>query len=159
MNQPLVLMFDLEQTLINSWGSGTPLPSKINFIKDWINNNVDPNFLLATGLYSFAIDNDFESPQGIRMADNIITNFNLPIPFVDKDWVFPFDKMGNILVEIADISVDLQKWELVNLFGKELSFPIITKKWPDHDFVLFDDMLSTDSVIHRNDQTIRMVKV
>lgn len=133
--RPLVVMFDLEGTLINSWQGKSNLPSKIKFIKDKLNCFLTPSDF---GIFSFAIDHEHEKPEAIIMAEGAI---NRPI---NPNLVPCFKELENIYRFQTD---SLQKWEIVNLLGKDLLFPMWALQFPDKDFILFDDALPQKHIV------------
>lgn len=150
--RPVIAMFDLENTIIDSWDSRVSLLYKINFINNWLNDFNDSHNINISdyGIFSFAVDNEFEKPQAI---DILIDTMHIKC---DIKWVPSWKDLENILRFRADI----QKWELVDLFGKDRMFPIYAAQFPDCDFILFDDTLAfKDQIIMRDGQMLRMIRV
>lgn len=160
MHRPLIIMFDLENTLIDSWHSGCILPKKINNINHQLNRIlfVAANFSTPVdfGVFSFAIDNDHEKDHGRMMAQGAINRT------INRDFVPCFKDLENICRFQTD---SLQKWEIVNLMGKDLMFPMWCHQFPDKDFILFDDALPQEKITlmrkfdKHNTQTIEMRRV
>lgn len=157
IRRPLIVMLDLEGTLIDSWNSGVPLNNKIKEIKRQINNiNNVFNSIETYGIFSFAIDHEYEKTQGVAMATHATSLIFNP------NFVTSFDD----LMQICRFQTDqLQKWEIVNLLGKDLMFPMWCLQFPDKDFMLFDDALPQETITltrvidKNNTQIIQMRRV
>ena len=135
MDRTLMIMFDLENTLIDSWNSETPLPSKWETIKSQIDTHLlvypyESKFI-DFGVFSFAVDMPHEKPKALAMASSVTQYIMNP----------DFCPCWQDLEKLIDIRVDIQKWEVVNLYQKAGMFDIYTRKHPDLDFLLFDDCL------------------
>jgi len=154
MSHKLAIMFDLENTCITSWDNPQPIDEKINFIKKSLENYKNVCFDIKYGIFSYAIDHEFEKDKAIKIIEDIFPDIK-----IDKDLVPYFDelmeKFGNNYI---------MKNELISILGKELMF----QKWTQNygcDFVLFDDMLSSQSCLitrkisNRTFYDIHMIRV
>jgi hypothetical protein len=149
-------MFDLENTLIDSWNSKTPLLNKWEIIKNHINEHllVYPYESQDFGVFSFAVDLLHEKPKALAMASSVTQHIMNP----------DFCPCWQDLEKLIDIRADLQKWEVVNLYQKAGMFDIYTREYPDLDFLLFDDCLpdAFNHMVRRtkdNVQSITKVRV
>lgn len=151
--RPLVVMFDLENTIIDAWGSGVPHLAKIRTINQKL-SAVEP-YVKAYGIFSYAIDFEHEKPQGISLAEfamhcHIDKQF---VPcFKDLEACVPLDTAG------------LTKYDIVHVYGKSIMFPRYCNQFPDCDFILFDDALAFEQeviqrTINGKVQTITMIRV
>lgn len=156
----LVFCFDLENTLIDSWHSNTPLPSKIEHINRILQDSTDSIVhsyeCFHYGIFSFAIDHKREKDQAIQMAQDVL------FKDINSKFVPCFDE----LMQLCRFDTDtLQKWEIVQLMGKDLIFPMWTLQFPEYDFWLFDDALPQGriqlirTIDKQNTQTITMWRV
>jgi hypothetical protein len=148
MERQTIIMFDLEQTIIDSWNSGCPLFKKITFMNNYINQlSLDS---IKFGIFSFAIDLEHEKQEGINLASHINRN-------IDPKFVTCWKELEDLCKFKTD---SLQKWEIVNLFGKDGMFLLWSNQFPDFDFILFDDALNfKKQIIQRDGQTITMIRV
>ncbi len=151
----LIFMFDLEATIVDSWNSACPLYKKIGFINSFINNFMASNDGIHEepifGVFSFACDTQDEK----QIARNLASHTGRKI--TDDDSLVP---CWGDLEELVRFRVDLQKWEIVNLFGKDKMFDLWSRQFPDCDFILFDDCLpDKDSTTIRDGQMIRKIRV
>ena len=151
--RPLTVMLDLENTLIDSWHSGCVLSRKSAFVHNTIKKILPLKPIANFGIFSFAIDNDKEIDHGIVLAQMALPEFP-----INKSWVVPFDKIEQ-LVKFGCCN-DLQKWELINLFGKHDMFLKWAAQFPQNDFILFDDALPFNTeTISRDKQVIDFFRV
>lgn len=156
LQRKTVVLFDLEDTLIDSWRSGKLLLDKFPKIKEDLNCILHPG--AVAGIFSFAVDNVKEGDEAFNMMkDPIKTHFGLDL---QKEFIFPFDKICDVLSDEtrADMG-SLAKFEIANLLGKEFSFQIFTRAFPGIDFILIDDALSGCAVVVRETQLIQTVRV
>lgn len=148
----LIVMFDLESTIINSWNSGVPYLSKIRTI----NQRLATVHITACGIFSYAIDFEHEKPQGINLAEIAMGR---PI---DRQFVPCYKELENCLPFDTG---SLSKRDIVHIYGKSIMFPRYCLQFPGHDFILFDDALAfSEETIQRTvgkntTQTITMVRV
>ena len=159
-HRPLVIMFDLENTLIDSWNSGVVLARKVLNIERQVNDIqitiMDSPHDTQFGVFSFAIDHEIEKNKGRLFAEQAM-KVNINPAFLPC-----FKDLENICRFQTD---SLQKWEIVNLMGKDLMFPMWCHQFPDKDFVLFDDALPQERITlvrrfdKNNTQTIQMRRV
>ena len=144
-----VIMLDLENTIISSWNGRHVLDYKVLKIRKQINSLELKNPVF--GIFSTAIDNVPEKDIGFNIVKRIMD------VDVDCNFIPCFDELKDLVC-----NDHLQKWEIMQLFGKEGLFDLYTKDFPDYDFVLFDDMLDYDfKTITRqinNKETIQTVK-
>ena len=157
-HNPLVIMFDLENTLVDNWNNGIPLDKKIKVIERKIEKlKNEGHEVIEYGIFSFAVDHAFEKDDAISMVNHIFPNLLI------KEYYVPcFED----LKKLCNFNINaFQKWELVNLMGKEGMFSLWTEQFPDKDFFLFDDFLRHQlTVIKRSvdanvSQTIEMWRV
>ena len=143
----LVILLDLENTIIDSWNNPIPLSKKIKFIKSQIPfiHERHPIF----GIFSSAIDNEKEKSQAIRLTEEIM---NVKIEFTHVP------SFKNMLDYLPYKSNAFQKWEIMNLLGKQGLFYHYTKSYPGYDFILFDDTVE-DEIILRENQKIETRRV
>jgi hypothetical protein len=130
-----MIMFDLENTLIDSWNSKTPLLNNWEIIKNHINEHLliypyESKFI-DFGVFSFAVDLPHEKPKALAMASSVTQYIMNP----------DFCPCWQDLEKLINVRVDLQKWEIVNLYQKAGMFDIYTREHPNLDFLLFDDCL------------------
>lgn len=141
-----VVMFDLEQTIIDTWRNGEPLISKLNNISYQLIHHYKD--FLNWGIFSFACDNESEKSQAISMAKSAIEHCDnlkkllIPAPL--------FCPSFEDLTKLPKIAVGLEKWELVNIYGKKIMFEMWAKQYAGKNFILFDDTLDdNESIIRR----------
>lgn len=155
MSRTLVVMLDLEQTIIDSWNSCMLLPRKIAEIKRHIKSHVSEHYaipIIEYGIFSFAVDRQDEKAQARNIGT--MAGFNL----IDNDFFIPCWTELEELVGISSPSI--QKWEIVNMFGKDKMFDLWTRQRPGVDFLLFDDCLpDKKSITVRDGQTITKIRV
>lgn len=145
----LVICFDLENTLINSWNSGLPLDGKIEQIVGYLQGLHMTQ--IEFGIFSFAVDFEHEKERAMELAKSCLS------VEINKEYVVCWKE----LEELCKFRTDsLEKWEIVNLFGKRGMFDKWTRQFPQHDFMLFDDDLDfRKEEIHRDGQLITLIKV
>ena len=152
----LMIMLDLEGTIVDSWGSRTPLPEKIKLINEKVTNMTYNGsfdyYEVGYGVFSFAVDTDQEKSLAREMAGHS----GLPIHQHPK-WTPCFRD----LEAVCNFNVNvLQKWEIINLMGKDGMFLAWTREYPDVDFILFDDALPFQEMhLGRDGQLIQMISV
>ena len=148
----LIIMFDLENTLIDSWNSGCVLFKKVSFIKKKIKDlTKDTQDDVIFGVFSFACDLPNDKPKAIKHAE-----FATEVS-IDPNFVVSWNELENLCKFRTD---SLQKWEIVNLFGKHGMFDMWTREFPEHSFILFDDALPDKfNTMVRDNQTIIKVRV
>ena len=128
-----ICMFDLENTLIDSWGSGAPLEKKIARINtmlvelQFINGKFD-----AFGLFSFAINDESEKEQALKLVPSSLGVVIDPAFVVSCEDMMAFRRFE---------SMNLVRWQTIGLLGKDHIFPMWCEDYPDCDFTLFDDAL------------------
>jgi hypothetical protein len=153
-----MIMFDLENTLIDSWNSKIPLLNKWEIIKNHINEHLlvylYGSEFIDFGVFSFAVDLPHEKPKALAMASSVTQHTMNP----------DFCPCWQDLEKLIDIRADLQKWEVVNLYQKAGMFDIYTREYPELDFLLFDDYLpdAFNHMVRRtkdNVQSITKVRV
>lgn len=141
MSRKLMIMFDLEQTLIDSWNSNTPLVSKIETIRHILNVFImsnEPKYQMRDiefGVFSFAVDTPEEGPIALKKAFRAI-EYKLNPNFC------PCWQDLEKLIQIREGI--LQKFEIINLYGKGAMFDLYTRQFPEYDFLLFDDALGDE---------------
>ena len=143
-------MFDLENTLIDSWNSGTSLPHKWNHIKALLDTHLSfsdyPSAKVSFGVFSFAVDHPAEVPRAIELAEQT-TQYKMN---------------PNLCPCIEDLEKLISPGN-INLYGKSHMFDLYTRQFPDADFILFDDALpdvfSTTTRNLPNIQTITKYRV
>lgn len=146
--QQLIVCFDLENTIIDSWNSGCPLKHKILGMHCDMSNLDIHDY----GIFSFAVDHPGEKEHALVLASFMNKKIN-------PKYVVSWDE----LEKLCGIS-SLQKWELINIYGKFNMFLKWTLQFPEYDFLLFDDALDFDRQIvirHVKNyrQTITFIKV
>lgn len=140
-----IVMFDLEQTIVDTWSNGVPLISNLNNISYQL---VEYKDFLNWGIFSFACDNESEKSQAISMAKSAIECCdNLKQLLISAPLFCPsFED----LTKLPKVAVGLEKWELVNIYGKKIMFEMWTKQYAGKNFILFDDTLDgNESIIRR----------
>jgi hypothetical protein len=142
LGNKLVILLDLENTIIDSWSNPIPLPKKIKFIKSQIALKYKRHPIF--GIFSSAIDNEEEKIQAIRLTEQTV-DINIISIFVPS--------FKDMLDYLPFKSNAFQKWEIMNLLGKQGLFYHYTKSYPGHDFILFDDTVE-DEIILRENQKI-----
>ena len=91
IRRPLIVMLDLENTIIDSWHNCLPLNNKIKEIKKQITNiNNIFNSIEAYGIFSFAVDHEYEKSQARSIA-----TFVTSLVF-DPDFTTSFDDLMKI---------------------------------------------------------------
>ena len=146
-----VVMFDLEQTIIDTWSNGVPLISNLNNISHQL---VEYKDFLNWGIFSFACDNELEKSQAISMAKSAIECCDNLKQLLILEPVFcpSFED----LTKLPKVAVGLEKWELVNIYGKKIMFEIWARQHMDKDFILFDDTLEDDiTTVTRRDTIMK----
>jgi hypothetical protein len=136
----------------------TPLLNKWEIIKNHINEHLlvypyESEFV-DFGVFSFAVDMPYEKPKALAMASSVTQHIINP----------DFCPCWQDLEKLIDVRVDLQKWEIVNLYQKAGMFDIYTSRYPELDFLLFDDCLpdASNHMVRRtkdNIQSITKVRV
>lgn len=151
----LMVMFDLEATVIDSWNSGTPLPQKIDhmnrFINFFVESDQDKHTEPKFGVFSFAVDYHNEKDKARLFAAYTGREIEM-----DDKWIPCWKDLEDLL----SLRGDIAKWEVVNFYGKGLMFDLWTRQFPDVDFILFDDVLpDKDSTTIRDSQMVRKIRV
>lgn len=150
-----IVMFDLEQTIIDTWSNGEPLFQELRHISIHLSGyRATAKKKLNWGIFSFACDNELEKSQAISMAKYAINSSNEVELLLNTEPVFcpSFED----LTKLPKVAVGLEKWELVNIYGKKIMFEIWARQHMDKDFVLFDDTLEDDiTTVTRRDTIMK----
>lgn len=154
---PLIILFDLENTLVDSWENPIPLPSKIEYIRT-ILDSLTFGRSVTYGIFSTAIETIHEIQEGVAMAQQALPNLQFSLAWVP---------IYSDLTALCPVTGDLQKWEVMALIKKQGLIEAYTKL-PNHrgnDFALFDDTLEVPKTVitrvwnPQHHQTLHLFKV
>lgn len=142
MDRPLIVMLDLENTIVDTWCSQHPLMYKQQDIYDRV-QTLDG--VTGWGVFSYAVELPHEKATGLQIVrDNMPWLTQLP---TEERWCPCFRDLEKLLRLRMD---SLEKWEIVDLYGKEIMLAKWARQFPEFNFALFDDTcLSPEAALIR----------
>lgn len=159
----ILVMFDLEGTLIDNFKEKRLLPAKIKKVLAWLMTNshimTDSNNSVDYGIFSFAITSNDDAEELRAFMDNNAGRF----PFTKINYrIIPTIEQMFDIISFRKQEFDIGKF--YDTFSKSSAFINFVRNVKDYDvFILFDDMLEEDEDVifktKHGERKIHFVKV
>lgn len=130
----MLVLVDLEQTLIESWNEPFFLPARVELVRDFLRDNPQAEL----GLMSWAVYHDQDMDVFRRTLQADLERL-LERPFSER-WLLHLDQWGTELFTCTHKR--LPREELFDVFGKADVFLALARhhpEWVGQEVVLFDD--------------------
>lgn len=149
MRSMTIALFDLEETLIESWDDPIILVHNVQKIRNHVKRCIDlGETQLAFGIFSWAIWNEKDKLTfKLTMQDDL--EHALGFMF-DPNFVFDMEQISDIVLNVR--KKKLSKSDMFDLFGKEecLLSMLRGNFFKGQDVILFDDVVDNMEIFHPN---------
>lgn len=149
-----IILFDLENTLINAWDDPRPMEVMIPLIPEWIHNEKP----FKAGLFSFAVwhDKDLNTFNN-KMREDVERVFDIEF---DDDLIFLRDELLSTFRNILHMPF-LDSDDLHSFFNKSMIVQQLWEhewvhKFEETELILLDDTVH-DMTMKCNKSTLRLV--